>query len=235
MKTKLLLLLSLWFCLVSCRTSEKGSNNDSGFKASLMEFANSEINFYSATRSGGEVLLSGDELNRIIELAAEIMEEYNLRDVIANSGLYTEEMAEDFVEMDFYEIMSFFEENSTAEFYDLVCDMLVYDNPISHDKIINSLTLLPNEQFALIAASNVKNGIAGGIHTTSAADCLAAKEAGLADCRERLVIKVVFSVAVGCVVPWLGLILGGATTIDNDTCVTSVGRAYDECMASLAG
>ncbi len=173
-----------------------------------------------------------DVFNDMISYAVELSERYNLPEIVANSGFYSTPIDESLLHADFYEILHYFESNSTPEFYRYITNMLVDFESLNNDKIINSKTLLPNEQLALIMLNNV-TGWAENSTRGPMDDCTNAYSAQMKECRKILYYGgglTIFSAILSF--GTLSTAFAVATGIDYAMCTDRATAQFMNCVAN---
>lgn len=231
MKMKFLLpILAISALLASCNSNTKHASD--GFIKEIAELAEKPINLFDATRSGENGSdLNMDIFNDMISYAIELSEKYNLAEIVANSGYYSTPIDESMLHADFYEILYYFESNSTSEFYECIKNMLVDLKSLDNDKIVNSKTLLPNEQLALIM---MNNSIEWAENTTRGPvdDCRDAYNAHMKQCKKWLYIGSGLTI-IFIPLPALSTAFGVGTAIDYALCTDRASTNLMDCLDML--
>lgn len=228
MKSHLLLLIAVpIFVCSSCRNETK-YETPNGFSNELTTLCNRTFNLFCTTRSGLETL-NTEALNDMIAYATAVSEKYDLKAIVQASGHYSN-IDETLAEMDFYEILKYFEDNSTPEFYAMIQGMIVDEKAIDNSSIINNSGLLPNEQMALIMVNNIMNSDLINLQTR-ASGCKETYDASMKTCKKWLYGTLAGSVA--CAVfsfGTLSAVCAAAAAVDYDRCSGAAMDTYMNCI-----
>lgn len=228
---KLSYVLIMLFFMLSCGQEDSVRTEEIDFKKDLIALSNENFGLFYVTRSG-PVGINMEILERAIEKTAVLSKKYDIEKQILESGYYTKfDMNLSGSEIDANVMYNWINENSTDEFQKILYDMIMKEQAVDLDVIIDNVSLLPNEQIALVILNNMVGNDILNFQSRSLSDCRNQYDSTMGECKKWLYIGCGLTV-VSAVASFgtLSTAFAVATTIDYERCSGSAMSTYMECV-----